>query len=202
MSSRIAVFARDARGSAAIEAAMGVSLLFLVAVLSYDIHSLIMAHNAVGRLAVVMGDYVSHGPDEGDTRLDGAALTALGKFSRGRILRAPADLVYVISALEQPSGDPAPDVKVLWSDATIRVGDSTNTGSLATGCSRHVKGGKVTAGKLEDFEMTAGEVLILVEVCARLAREGSLTGRFVVGGIHRQYALPSRTEETILAPVH
>ena len=39
--------------------------------------------------------------------------------------------------------------------------------------------------------MSAGEVLVIVEVCVRLTREGSLTSRFG-GDIYHVYALPSR----------
>ena len=40
--------------------------------------------------------------------------------------------------------------------------------------------------------MNPGEVLVIAEVCARLTREGSLTGRFVAGDAHRVHALPAR----------
>ena len=40
--------------------------------------------------------------------------------------------------------------------------------------------------------MNPGEVLVIAEVCARLTREGSLTGRLIAGDIHRAHALPAR----------
>ena len=40
--------------------------------------------------------------------------------------------------------------------------------------------------------MAAGEVLVVAEVCARLRREGSVTGKFVAGDIYCFHAVPAR----------
>ena len=51
--------------------------------------------------------------------------------------------------------------------------------------------------------MAAGEVLVVAEVCARLRREGSLTGRFVTGDIYRVHAVPARDpDEPPSAPAY
>ena len=44
--------------------------------------------------------------------------------------------------------------------------------------------------------MTPGEVVIVAEVCMRLQREGSLTGRFVAGDIYSSHAVPARDPST------
>ena len=113
----------------------------------------------------------------------------------------PADLVYVLTALRRQSpAEAPPEVEVLWSDASIRVpgsdasihiGDKLE--DLADECSRYVDDGG-NALLPADFvaEMEAGEVIVVAEVCARLLREGSFTGRFIGGVIYRNHALPVR----------
>ena len=76
------------------------------------------------------------------------------------------------------------------------------TGNLAGDCSRRVGAGG-TANLPADFTMAAGEVLVVAEVCARLTREGSITGRFVAGDLYRLHALPARDrEDPPAAPVY
>ena len=137
-------------------------------------------------MAVTMADYVSR-----DTAPEGAELATLGAFLHEHELGVPADLAYVITALHQPAGDPLPEVEVLWSDDSIRIGDATTTEELARGCARHVTSAD-TADLPDDFAMDAGAVLVIAEACARLTREGSLTGRFVAGDIYRLHAAPVR----------
>ena len=51
--------------------------------------------------------------------------------------------------------------------------------------------------------MADGEVLVIAEVCARLTREGFLTGEFIAGGIYRLHALPARDpDQQPAAPVY
>ena len=182
------IFARDPRGAASIELALGAVVLVSVSALCFDLYSRIKADTAVARIAVTMADYVSR-----DAAPDGRAMDALGRFLHEHELGVPADLVYVITALHQPPGDPRPDVVVLWSDDTIKIGDPAVTGNLAAECAHYVAEGGIAAlpdGFADD--MADDEVLIIAEVCARLTREGSLTGRFVAGDIYRLHALPAR----------
>ena len=45
----------------------------------------------------------------------------------------------------------------------------------------------------DDFApMLADEIVVIVEACARLTREGSLTGEFIAGTVYRFHALPAR----------
>ena len=183
-------FVRERRGSAAIEIALGAVALIGVSAVCFDLYSRVSADTAVSRMAATMADYVSR-----DTAPDGAELAALGAFLQERELGVPADLAYVITALRQPAGHPLPAVEVLWSDDSIRVGNATTTAALAGGCARRVTkdaNANLHAALPATFAMAAGEVLVIAEACARLTREGSLTGRFVAGDIYRLYAVPVR----------
>ena len=200
-------FARETRAAAGIELAIGAVVLITVAALCFDLYSRVEADAAGSGIAAVMADYVSRGPDALGESLDGDALRALGEFLREREFGVPADLVFVLSALSQPAGTPPPAVEVLWHDRKLRFGEPTVTAALANDCSRFVEssGGQNTA-RLPlpvDFTVAAGEVVVVVEVCARLTREGSLTGRFVTGNVYRHHVLPARTPaQGLPAPVY
>ena len=183
-------FAREARGGAAIELALGAVVLVLVSGMCFDLYSRIKADAAGARLAAVMADYVSR-----DTEPEGDGLRALGAFLYENDLRVPANLVYAITAFRRPPGDPSEPVEVLWSDTTIRFGDDAVTQLLAGDCARYVASDG-SAGLPAGFHLEAGAVLIVVEVCARLTREGSLTGRFFSGRIYRLHAVPAREPAT------
>ena len=192
---RLRVFLRDSRGGASIELALGAVVLVAAATLCFDLYARVEAYASLARMAVTMADYVSR-----ETAPDGTEMNALGEFLQNHELGIPADLVYVVTALHQPSGDPRPDV--LWSDDTVRFGDSTVTAELATGCARFVDGNGAAVVP-DDFAMADDEVLIIAEVCARLTREGFLTGALVAGDIYRLHALPARDPaQRPAAPVH
>ena len=201
LSPRLRSFVREDRGAAALELAIGASVLIAVAALCFDLYARMNADTAVARAAVVMAEYVSMDPAP-----DGGALDALGRFLHAHELRVPADVVYVLTALRQPPeavGDgPRPAAEVLWIDDAIRIGDETVTGKLAERCTRFT-GGEGDASLPDGFVMAAGEVFVIVEVCGRLTREGSITGRFVTGDLYRHHALPVRDpEQPPAAPVH
>ena len=180
------IFARDARGGAAIELALGAVVLVSIATLCFDLYSRIEADTSIARMAVTMADFVSR-----ETAPDGAEMRDLGEFLQSHELAVPADLVYVVTALHQPSGDPRPGVDVLWSDDTIQFGDSTVTAELAGGCAHFVDEGG--AAVLPDaFTMADDEILVIAEVCARPTRAGFLTSTFITGDIYRLHALPAR----------
>ena len=186
-------FARGRRGAAGIELALGAVALLGVSALCFDLYARVDADTAVSRIAVTMADYVSR-----DAAPDGGEMTALGAFLHEQELGVPANLAFVVTALRQPAGDPRPAVEVLWTDDSVRIGNAAVTAALAGGCARHVTATSdgdstsLTANLPADFKMNAGEVLVIAEVCARLTREGSLTGRLIVGDIHRAHALPTR----------
>ena len=192
----VRAFARDSCGAAGIELALGATVLLSVSALCFDLYARIKADTAAARMAVTMADYVSR-----DTNPDGDEMKALGEYLNDHELGAPADLVYVITALHQPLGDPLPAVALLWSDASIRFGDPTVTANIASGCPRFIADG---GDNLPDgFTMLPDEVVVIAEVCAHLTREGSLTGKFVAGDIYRLHALPAREPgQTPAEPVY
>ena len=196
-------FARGTRASAGLELAIGAAVLIPITALCFDLYARVAADTAGARAAAAMADYVSRGPDAATNTLDGGALRELGGFLRTHEFGAPADLVFIVSALRQPPGSPAPAVAVLWSDDTLlRFGDATVTTALAAGCSRFVSGGN-TANLPAGFTMAAGEVIVVAELCARLTRAGSLTGRFVAGDVYRLHVLPAREPgRAPPAPIH
>ena len=192
------VFARDFRGAASIELALGAVVLISVSTLCFDLYSRIKADTAVARIAVTMADYVSR-----DVAPDGDEIKALGEFLHKNELGLPAALVYVVTALHQPSGDPLPAVQVLWSDDTIRIGEEAVTGDIADECA-HFTDDDGNATLPDSFlPMSPDEVLIIAEVCVRLTREGFLTGKFIAGDIYRLHALPARDpDQRPTAPVY
>ena len=188
-------FSRDTRGAASIELAIGAVALLGVSALCFDLYSRVGANTSGLHMAVAMADYLSR-----DAAPDGDELAALGNFLYEHELGIPADLVFVLTAFRQPPGDPRPAIRVLWSDDTIRIGDTETTSALAGQCARYVTD-EGAAGLPEDFQSAMGskEVVVVAEVCARLRREGSLTGRFVTGDLYVVHALPARDTN---APPH
>ncbi len=191
-------FTRDGRGSAGLEMAIGAGALVTVAALCIDLYMRVEADTSSARIAVTMADYVSRGPDTDQGTLDGKSLKGLGEFLVDQELGVPADVVFVISLLRH-EGTP-PEVKVLWSDNELRYGDAAVTATLAGDCPQLVTGGTPPSPDLPAaFAMDDGEAVVVVEVCARLTREGSLTARFTAGDIYRLHVLPLREPETPVA---
>jgi len=189
-------FARCTRASAGIELGIGAFALVSVAALCFELYTRVEADTALARVAAAMADYVSRGPEADADTLDGKAMKELGAFLHEHVLGVPADLVFVVSALQQPPGNPPPAVKVLWTDNRLRFG--ANAANLAC-TSRFVKtGGGGNTWKLPpgieavDFAMAAGEEVVVVEACARLTREGAMSG-LVIGLAYRHHVLPVRT---------
>lgn len=192
-SSALRAFARDARGSAGIELALGAVVLVSVAGLCFDLYSRVEADTAAARVAATMADYVSRGPDTDGGALDRASLKSLGAFLHAHEL--PGDFVLVLSALRQGSGTARRAVKVLWTD-TLHFGNRKVTRKLAPECSRFVETGR--KGKTRPakplpgtFTVAAGEVVAVVELCAR---PGGAAGA-LAGDIYRHHVLPVREPE-------
>ena len=181
-------FVREVRGGAAIELALGATVVVFIAALCFDLYARVCADTASARMAATIADYVSRVPAP-----DGDELDALAGILNAYELRIPADVVYVISAIHQPPGNPRPPVETLWTDDSIRIGESTATAELAGACSRYRRpSGKIAPPDGFAAQMAFGEVLVVAEICARLTREGSITGRLVTGDIYRLHAIPVR----------
>ena len=190
---------RDDRGSAALELGIGAVVVLIVAALALDLYSHTRANAASGRIASTMADYASR-----ETAPDGDQISALGAFLLERELDAPAALVFVISAVHrQPGTNPA---VLLWDDDTVRLGDAAATGELLQECRSRGQAGwrqsLLSAGP-NRLPLPANDVVIVVEVCAKLLRQGLLTSRLVAGNIYRLHALPVRDRQQLpSAPVY
>ena len=191
-------FARDTRGASAIEMALGTVVLLTISMLCFDLYSLVGVNGASARSAAAMADYVSR-----EAAPDGDEVAALGGFLHRQEFGAPADVVYVITAIRRPPGeDPA---EILWVDDTIRFGKAEITAALASECARRAGVAWKTAllGEAAASGLAEREVAIVAEVCARPLREGLLTSRFVSGDIYRLHIMPSREAAQIPArPVY
>ena len=191
-------FVRGARGAAGLELAIGAPMLLAVAFLVFDLYSRVAGHTSAARAAVVMADYVSRGPDTAGGVLDSEALEKLGSFLHERELGLPADAVFVVTALTRKAK--RRPVEVLWTDDTLRFGRRGVTRRLARSCSRFVTTVKArgrrparTVARLPaGFAVDPGEVVVVVELCARPTRQGFVTGLFVGGDIYRHHVLPVR----------
>lgn len=202
--------ARDERGSAGIELGIGAVVVLMIAALAFDLYSRVGADTGSARIAATMADYVSR-----EVEPNGDEIAALGRYLHEHELKAPAALVYVISAVHQPPGDgPA---ETLWEDDTVRIGDDEATADLVQDCRERGRAawrdavlgkqegsdGATEQEEVDDITLSANDVVIVVEVCAQLLRQGSLTSRFVSGTIYRLHALSARESETLpAAPVH
>lgn len=177
--------ARERRAAAGIELAIGVSALLVVAWTVFDVISLARASTAGARVAATMADYVSR-----ESAPDGDEMDELGKFLHEREFRMPSAVVYVISAVKKPAGDD-PAAKI-WpnGDFSISSDDSKTTDLLAT-CK--TQGGWRTAvlGDAPEIKLSDNDVMIVVEVCVKMLREGRLS-EFVSGTLYRIHAMPAR----------
>ena len=183
---RLERLVNEERASAPIELAIGAVAILAVSAVAFDLYSLTRANAAGERIAATMADYVSQ-----ESAPDGDEMAALGKFLHERELRMPSALVYVISAVHQPAGgDPA---EKLWSDAKIRFGEEEDTAALAQECQSRGRNGwfKAMIGADATLKLEANSVVIVVEVCAKLEREGRLS-EMVAGNLYRIHALPAR----------
>ena len=180
LSALIGRLACERRASAAIELAIGAVAILTVAAVAFDLYSLTRANAAGARVAAIMADYVSR-----ESAPDGDEMAALGKFLHDQEFGMPSTLVYVISAVHQPPGDDDP-AKELWSDDKIRVGEAEDAATLAQECKSHGKSGWQAAVLGEDATLTlkTNDVVIVVEVCASLLREGRLS-KMVAGNLYR-----------------
>ena len=184
---------RDRRGSAALELALGSVVLLTTASLCFDLYTRISADTSGARMASIMADYVSR-----DAQPNLTEMTKLGEFLYDNELGVPAALVYVVTAIRKPAGNPP---ETLWTDDTLREGDPTTTQELADSCARHIDNSSPPAPPApvlpSHFTMGDDDILIIVEFCARLTLQGTLTGG---GDIYRLYALPARTQGKVPDP--
>ena len=194
--------AREERASGGMELAIGAFALFGVAWAAFDLYSLTQANAASERIAATMADYVSREPAP-----DGDEMTALGKFLHQRELgEKSAALIFVISLVHRPAGKDAKAV-VDWDYDKIRFGDKEETDDLVDECRKRAKAGwrapvpGKDAGTL-NLELKPHNVVVVVEVCASLLREGRLS-ELATGPVYRFHALAYRAAQgTPAAPTY
>ena len=182
--------ARDERGSAGLEVAIGAMVVGAIAAVAFDVYAAARVDTAGARMAVTMADYVAR-----DSTPNGNDMSALGQYMHQHVLPAPAHLVFVVSAAHQPTGGNPP--ALLWDDDTLRYGDPQETTNLAQECRKRGDSGwrQTLLGDASNPPMVKlpdDTVVIVVEVCAALTLQGSLTGHFVSGNTYRIHAAPVR----------
>lgn len=193
-------FARNCRGGAVLEFALGAVVLTTTAAACFDIYSRITADTALGRMAVTMADYVSL-----EVAPQKAQLRTLGEFLHDHELGIPADLAFVVTAIHQPPGTPLPALRVLWKHDKpapdgLRFGNASVTAALANDCARYVDSAGTTITLPAGFTMLADEVVIIAEACARPTVQGSLISVLGGGDMYRVHALPFRDSTQQPAP--
>ena len=181
--------AREQRASVGIELAIAAFALTTIAGAAFDVISLARASTAGARVAATMADYVSR-----ESEPDGDEMDELGAFLHEREFRNPSALVYVISAVRKSAGDNS--YPYVWPDEPddgnfiIRSGDSETTTDLLARC--QTQGTWRTALSGDDaVTLEDNDVVIVVEVCVKMLREGMLTEKFS-GILYRIHAMPAR----------
>ena len=186
-------FARDTRGAAGLELAIGAVVVLGIAVTGFAVYSRIEGATSAPRIAVAMAEYVSR-----EEAPDGDELDALALFLRDHELGTDHALLVVTTAVHKPAGKAA---GVLWIDR-IAIGDQTATDALKATCKgKGAADGKAALG--DHFAMDDGETVFVVEVCARAP--ASLAASWT-GDLHYHYLLPTRhpdavPERPVRAPV-
>ena len=196
------VAARDERGSAGVELAIGAIVVVTIALIAADFYILTKVGVAGGRIAATMADYVSR-----ERAPNGDEMLNLGQYLHDQELNAPTHLVFVVSAVQQPAGTGA--ARSLWVDDTIRFGDADETSALAVECTNRGNDGWRKAllglGSTAATEtLPLDTVVIVVEVCVKPSQLGMLTSEFVTGMIYRLHVLPVRdkNQRAPATPVH
>ena len=179
--------ARERRASVGIELAIAALALTTIAGAAFDVISLARASTAGARVAATMADYVSR-----ESEPDGDEMDELGAFLHEREFRNPSALVYVISAVRKSAGDNF--YLNIWPDMEkfiIRSGDSETTTDLLARCQTQGTWRTALSGDDAVITLQDNDVVIVVEVCVKMLREGMLTEKFS-GILYRIHAMPAR----------
>ena len=182
-------FARDTRGAAGLEFAIGAIVLLGFAVTAFAVYARIEATTSAPRIAVAMAEYVSR-----EEAPDGDQLDALARFLRDHELGTGYAVLVVTTAVHKEAGEAA---GVRWIDR-IAIGDETATEDLKAICKgRSAEGGTADLG--EHFAMDDGETVFVVEVCARGGPASALPASWVAD-LYYHYLLPTRHPDVLPEP--
>ena len=181
-------FVRCTRASASIECALGGFVLLMVVAVAFDLYSRVRADTASAPGVVTMADYVAQTPDP-----VASDLSIVGELISAHFVRVPSDLVAVISLYRRSAGDP--DAQLVWMSDGVRIGDPAGTASLALRCARFGS----SQVDMRHFLPADGTHAVVVELCVKLRREGSVTGRFVGSDIYRVHVTAVRDPSKVPA---
>ena len=192
-------FLRGSRGGASLVLVIGIGVLLTTAAACFDLYARVAAGSGAGRAAATMGEYVAR-----EEFPAGDQIEALGRYLQKHQLGAPADLVFVVSAIRRaPAASGLPtEPQVLWGEA-IEVpldpeGEGVTT-ELAAACGRFgTEGGPAVLPP--GFDMVEGEVTVVAEVCVRPRAQGAATSAVLTGDIYRVFALPPRDPANLPSP--
>ena len=178
--------AREQRASVGIELAIAAFALTTIAGAAFDVISLARASTAGARAAATMADYVSR-----ESEPDRDEMDELGAFLHEREFRNPSALVYVISAVHKRAGDNS--YPKIWpgDNFVIRSGDSETTTDLLARCQTQGTWHTALSGDDAVITLQDNDVVIVVEVCVKMLREGMLAQEFS-GILYRIHAMPAR----------
>ena len=158
-------------GAAALELAIGTTVVLVLAVLFLAVYERVKAHVSAPRVARQMAEYVSR-----ENQPTGTEIDAYARYLQREELPGHA-LVMKISGLHKETDDDTDTVE--WTD-TVKVGESAETAKIEGKCT--VKGAK--------FDLATGEHAVVVSLCARAA--GPLAGWG--GELDYHHLLPSRNQ--------
>ena len=178
-------FTASQDGGAALELAIGFAVVLAIAAAALDLYTRIEADGLVGRAAAILAEYTALDPAP-----EQAEMQALTEALHSGVLGVPSDLAVTVSLVRKGTTGPNAPVAVVWSDKSFQVGDQA--AEIAQSCARIVSGGGTVSLPTEVANgMQQGGAVVVSEACARLRREGSLSGQFFED-IYRLHVIPAR----------
>ena len=183
---------RERSGFAVIELAIATVVTLSISMLVFDAYAMVKSRSAAGRLAIIMADFVARETDSDY----GDQLIALGQYLYEQELGSSVAIVYVVSVVSKEQGS---DAAIVWTDDTMRFGDSTSTDSLAQECESLSAVGWQTmlVGPDATVSLADGEAVVVAEVCAQLLGAGFFTSEIFIGNTYRAHVTPFRTPDEI-----
>ena len=175
MNLRVKGFAAGEGGASAVELGIGVAVVVATFAMVLDLYVRFQADGSVGRAATVMAEYAAVDPAP-----ELSEMQALTEVLNGEVIGVPNDLAIVVSLIRKGAASDPPDV--IWSDGSFQAGDQA--GDVAQDCARVADGDTAAA-------LPVG-LVVVAEACAKLKREGSLSGQFL-SEIYRLYVVPCAT---------
>ena len=184
----------DRRGSVSVEFVLGAVVIVTVAVGGMDLYRVIDARSASLHAATTMAGYVSL--EEAPRQ---AFIEDLATFSHRNEIALPSQAAFVVSAVSRADAtisEPDPPAVVRW-NRKVAVGEDllSSAAELGESCGRLDDAGDGDR-TLQTLAMEPGEMVVVVEVCVKLAPEA-----FVSGGLLSGYVFPTLFYQHRVLPV-